>query len=158
MRVARTILALAAPLLATACAAFGPTPYGPATGFPGYGYSDERLADGRWRIQVHGNPSTGAATLRDQWFLRAAEIALAQGAEGFNVVGADGQPRIRPAFLMPQFGAAGFFRPLVRYPGYAPGVVPSRQLIVAGEIELVADTEAGYDAEALVRKLSRRPG
>lgn len=148
-------LGVAAVAALTGCAAFAPTPYGPAAHEGGYGFRSEPLTGERWRIVVRGNAATDAATVRDQWLLRAAEIALAAGAESFTIVGPRRHPDISPAFVMPQFGAAtGGFRPLVRIDGYAPGVVPSRQLVAEGEIELAAGD--GFDARRLCRALTAR--
>lgn len=90
MKPVRTLLLLALlPLALAACKAAKPTAYGPVTGKSEYGYSETRLADDTWRVQVAGNSKTSRDLVENQLLYRAAEIAVAQGAEGFVVLERD---------------------------------------------------------------------
>ncbi|MGH8501562.1 MAG: CC0125/CC1285 family lipoprotein [Gammaproteobacteria bacterium] len=157
------------------CATFKPTPY-QASIDGGYGYSDEQVGAGEYRITVSGNAATSAQMLWDQLLLRAAEITLASGHEYFVVApNAAGQlVNIEPAYLMPQFGVGpaagmGVRTPIVRYyrrdygrPGvdyaYPIGVEPSRDLIATATIALIKKRQAGannvFDAETLRERLA----
>jgi hypothetical protein len=139
------------------CATFKPTPYQPVDGGR-YGYSDEWVAPGEYRITVKGNDATSAQVLWNQLLYRAAEIALEKDHEYFVMVpnGAGRLANIEPAYLMPQFGVgpspasagapiavngrlvrAAFVRtPLLQYQGLPVGVEPSRQLIATGTMRL----------------------
>lgn len=131
-----------APAFVVACATYSPTPYQPA-GDGRYGYRDERIGPGEYRITVAGNAATSAQALWGYTLLRAAEIALQRGYDYFTVLpNAAGKPvTIEPAFLMPQFGlgpgaGVGVRMPLVQYEGLPVGVEPSRQLIATTVIAL----------------------
>jgi len=77
-------LLLAASLIG--CARVDPTPYAPAEG-SGYGYSDLKLGENSYRIEVRGNERTSKLTVEKQLTLRAAELALENGAERFVLTG-----------------------------------------------------------------------
>lgn len=69
-----------------ACATAVGTAYAPA-GKGGYGYSDTRIEDGRYRIIFSGDGATPPDAVEDYALLRAAELALAGGYDWFRVVG-----------------------------------------------------------------------
>ena len=74
------ILALAAGL--AGCAT--PTPYQPLVAERG-GYSEQKLAEDRYRVVFAGNPHTSAESVERHLLRRAAELTLAQGYEWFRV-------------------------------------------------------------------------
>jgi len=78
------VLALVALLALSACQK--PTAYQPITADSDYGYGDTKLDDNTWRVQVAGNSSTPRDLVENQLLYRAAEIALANGAEGFVLI------------------------------------------------------------------------
>jgi hypothetical protein len=158
-------------LLAAGCATFRPTPYQPADGGR-YGYSDEQIGPGEYRITVAGNDATSAEMLWDQLLFRAAEITLENGRDHFVVVpnGAGQLVHIKPAFLMPQFGLGpgsrlGVRTPVLRYYDYSAygypvysypvGVEPSRQLIATATIALTERGRANnvFDAQQIRDRL-----
>jgi hypothetical protein len=83
MRLRRLLLSLAVLALAGCIAA---TPYGPASGSRDYGYSETRLGDGRWRVQVSANTSTDRETVERHLLRRAAELTLENGGERFLIL------------------------------------------------------------------------
>lgn len=149
-----SLITAGACLLGGACTS-APTGYQPAAGPDDAGYRTTDLGDDRWRIRVRGNAWTSDGRLLDLWRLRAATLALEQGAEGFT---ADREPRPRPAFLMPQFGAASSgYRPDFQIEGQSPGVEPSRQRVAEGVIQLSDKTEAESAAVVCERLVPRYP-
>lgn len=72
-------------LLAAACATS--TPYGPANG--GYGFSDQKIEDNRYRVTFRGNASTSRETVENFLLYRAAELTLENGFDYFIVVESD---------------------------------------------------------------------
>jgi hypothetical protein len=70
-------------LLLAACAG-APTPYQQAQG--GYGYSEQRIEDNRYRISFAGNSATSRQTVEDYVLYRAAELAVQTGRDWLEVV------------------------------------------------------------------------
>jgi hypothetical protein len=70
-------------LLLAACAG-GPTPYQQAQ--DGYGYSDQRIEENRYRVNFAGNPATTRQTVEDYLLYRAAELTVQTGHDWFEVV------------------------------------------------------------------------
>ena len=68
------------------CATAVGTTYAPA-GKGGYGYTDTRIEDDRYRITFAGDGATTPEAVEDFALLRAAELALAGGYDWFRVVG-----------------------------------------------------------------------
>jgi hypothetical protein len=79
-------IAILAALTLAACATAVGTAYAPA-GKNGYGYSDTRIEEGRYRITFAGDGATAPDVVEDYALLRAAELALAGGYDWFRVVG-----------------------------------------------------------------------
>ncbi|MEL6324612.1 MAG: hypothetical protein AAFQ84_10335 [Pseudomonadota bacterium] len=77
-----SLVALAAMLCCIACAT-GPTPYQPATSINGFGYADQPIEQGRYRITYRARNVTEARTLV---LRRAAELTLADGSDWFRVI------------------------------------------------------------------------
>ncbi len=73
-------------LFAAACATAVGTTYAPA-GKDGYGFSETRIEEGRYRIVFAGDGATPAGAVEDYALLRAADLALAGGYDWFRVVG-----------------------------------------------------------------------
>src|SRR6185312_7056782 len=72
--------AFALPLAALALAACAaPAIYVPASGHNSTGYSDQRLADNRYRVTFTGNSSTRRETVENFLMLRAAEVTRDAG-------------------------------------------------------------------------------
>ena len=61
-----------------------PTPYAPAEQLGGRGYSDERLAENRYRITFAGNSVTKRETVENYLLLRAAEVTRRAGYSWFE--------------------------------------------------------------------------
>jgi hypothetical protein len=70
-------------LLLAACAG-GPTPYQAAQ--DGYGYSEHRIEDNRYRVSFAGNSATTRQTTEDYLLYRAAELTVQTGHDWFEVV------------------------------------------------------------------------
>jgi hypothetical protein len=81
---AATTALLTLGLLVAACA-LPPTPYQPADGAR-YGYSEEQIDAETWRVRFAGNSVTDRAVVEDYVLYRAAELAVAQGTDGFVVL------------------------------------------------------------------------
>ncbi len=75
-------------LLLGACAATGPVAYGPADE-KGFGYSEQRIEDNRYRITYRGSGGMPPGLVEDYALRRAAELALANGYDWFRVAGSD---------------------------------------------------------------------
>ncbi|MGV6802113.1 MAG: CC0125/CC1285 family lipoprotein [bacterium] len=73
--------------LLAACAS--ETPYGPSEGGGGYGFSEQRIEDNRYRITFRGNSLTSRETVENYLLYRAAEKTLNSGHDYFVVVGDD---------------------------------------------------------------------
>ncbi len=79
-------LMLAAFVLAS-CA--GSTPYTQAQNGGGYGFSEQKIEEGRYRITFRGNSMTPRETVENYLLYRAAELTLAKGYKYFVVVADD---------------------------------------------------------------------
>jgi hypothetical protein len=82
----RMMIAAALAMAAAACATAVGTAYAPA-GKNGYGYSETRIEEGRYRVTFAGDGATPAGTVEDYALLRAADLAIAGGYDWFRVVG-----------------------------------------------------------------------
>jgi len=111
-------------LLLAACATA--TPYGPAQGARGYGFSEQQIEDDRFRITFRGNSSTSRETVEDSLLFRAAELTLQQGFDYFIVEERDTEARTSYSSSGTAFyGRYGYGRPFHRpyfaFPYYAYG-------------------------------------
>lgn len=77
----RILMAAVLALAVSGCSS--PTPYQPSWMGDGYGYSEQRIEDNRYRISFAGNSATGYETVRNYLLYRAAELTLAQGGDYF---------------------------------------------------------------------------
>lgn len=82
----RQTIAAALALTLAACATAVGTAYAPA-GKSGYGYSETRIEDGRYRVTFAGDGATPVTVVEDYALLRAADLALENGYDWFRVVG-----------------------------------------------------------------------
>lgn len=62
------------------------TDYINASGEGDYGYSDRQLSDMRYRVSFSGNSNTPVGMVQDYALLRAAELAMDNGYEQFEVI------------------------------------------------------------------------
>ncbi|MEM7044960.1 MAG: hypothetical protein AAF543_19305 [Pseudomonadota bacterium] len=72
-------------LLLSACAV--ETPYQAGEG--GYGYSEQRIEENRYRVIFEGNPSTPRETVQNYLLYRSAELTVQNGFDYFTVVDQD---------------------------------------------------------------------
>jgi hypothetical protein len=63
--------------------ASGPAPYGPKTADSGTGYTDEQLAQNRFRVTYTGNSTTPRDVIEDYLLFRAAQVTQSAGAQWF---------------------------------------------------------------------------
>ena len=75
-------LVVALGLLLAACAG-APTPYQQAQG--GFGYSEQRIEENRYRVSFAGNSATTRQTVEDYLLYRAAELTVQTGHDWFEV-------------------------------------------------------------------------
>ena len=68
-----------------ACAAVGPAGYGPADA-SGFGFSETRIEDGRYRIVYRGSAGMPPEMVEDFALRRASELAAANDYDWFKVV------------------------------------------------------------------------
>ncbi|MCA3701034.1 CC0125/CC1285 family lipoprotein [Brevundimonas sp.] len=110
----RTFAIAASALSLAACASLAP--YGPQSDPGGQGFSEQRIESDRYRVIYNGVGSPGPVA--DLALLRAAELTLEQGYDGFEVTQRyiDGRPDsaggLRPSV------SVGFGSSLGRYGGY----------------------------------------
>ncbi|RVQ69598.1 hypothetical protein EKN06_05395 [Croceicoccus ponticola] len=104
-----------------------PTPYQPesASSAIAGGYSDERLAEGRYRVKFSGNSLTSRETVEAYLLYRAAELTVQQGYDWFAIIDREMDHKVtreirRDPFYRPWYGPEyGAWLPYWRY--YMPG-------------------------------------
>ncbi len=111
-------------MLLAACATA--TPYGPASQGSGYGFSEQQIEEGRFRITFRGNSSTSRETVENSLLFRAAELTLQGGYDYFIVEERDTEARTTyrntgPAFYGRYGYGYPFHRPYYAFPYYAYG-------------------------------------
>jgi predicted small lipoprotein YifL len=84
----RVIILAVAMLALAACAATGPAAYGPAD-VNGFGYSEQKIEDDRYRISYQGSGGMPPSLVEDYALRRAAELTLEAGFDWFRVSGRD---------------------------------------------------------------------
>jgi len=84
----RLLVLSALSLTLAACAATGPAIYGPADE-KGFGYSEQRIEDDRFRITYQGSGGMPPAQVEDYALRRAAELTRQSGFDWFRVTGRD---------------------------------------------------------------------
>ena len=80
----RTFLIISLAALGLAACATS-TPYQPAAG-TGYGFSEQRIEENRYRVTFRGNSSTTRETVENSLLFRAAELTLQNGYDYFVAV------------------------------------------------------------------------
>ena len=100
--VAATLLALTLVGCVTA------TPYQPAAP-RGFGYSEERLDQNRFRVTFRGNSLTPRETVEDYLLYRAAELTLQNGYSHFLIVGRDTEKKTSYRYWIDSYGGRGWF-------------------------------------------------
>jgi len=102
------------------------TPYAPTNG--GYGFSEQRIEENRYRITFRGNSSTSRETVENFLLYRAAELTLEQGYDYLIVTESDTETKTSysstsyyPAFYGRYYYLAGRRRAYYHFPYYAYG-------------------------------------
>lgn len=83
----RRVLPAVAAVLSLAACATAPTHYQPAASPSAVGYSEVRIEPGRYRVVFQGGPGAPPGQVQDYALLRAADLALAEGFDWFQVTG-----------------------------------------------------------------------
>lgn len=109
------IVIAAASLSLAACAT--PTPFAPIGMSHGNGgYSEQRIADDRYRVMFTGNAFTSRERVENFLLYRAAQLTLQQGYDGFTMVTRQTDPSVQTSVTRtPRFGSFGFWGPSWRY-------------------------------------------
>lgn len=113
-------LALAVGITLAACATT--TPYQPASQSGGYGFSDQRIEENRYRITFRGNSSTTREQVEDSLLYRAAEVTLQNNYDYFLIVENNTEAKksytTSGSALYGHYGFGSYFYP---FPYYAYG-------------------------------------
>lgn len=121
----RLISLAATALMLAACATS--TPYQPAEGGRGYGFSDQRIESNRYRITFRGNSVTPRETVENALLYRAAELTSQLGYDYFIMLENDTETQTsystttEPAFYGRYGYGYPFYRPYYAFPYYAYG-------------------------------------
>lgn len=156
----RSHFAAVAILLLAACATAVGTAYAPA-GKNGYGYSDTRIEEGRYRITFAGDGATPPDIVEDYALLRAAELALAGGYDWFRVVGRSVDEQEKGGVGIGA-GVGGGGRNVGVGVGGNLGKVGARKFytarleVIMGKGDKPADGQGVYDAGALSESIRAR--
>lgn len=119
----RTLAIAASAFSIAACASLAP--YGPQRASGGQGFSEQRIESDRFRVTYHGVGAPGPVA--DLALLRAAELTLEQGYDGFEVTQRyiDGRPDsasgVRPNVSVGYGSSSGRYG-TYRYSGSGVGV------------------------------------
>jgi hypothetical protein len=84
------------------------TPYQPAPP-RGFGYSEERLDQNKYRVTFRGNSLTKRETVEDYLLYRAAELTLQNGYSHFLIIGRDTEAKTRYRYWIDLMAAAAGF-------------------------------------------------
>jgi hypothetical protein len=128
----KSLQVLAIALALSACATVNP--YHPAASAGGYGYSDQRLEQDRYRITFRGDSATKRAQVEDYLLFRSAEVTLQSGYDYFVITnrametdrrtdpewfGPYGGPYMFPySYYSPRWGWRPYYDPFWRDPVY----------------------------------------
>ncbi|MEJ0043053.1 MAG: hypothetical protein WDM81_12975 [Rhizomicrobium sp.] len=137
------------------------TPYKPAENSRATGYSDERLADNRFRVTFQGNSSTRRDTVENFLLLRSAEVTRDAGYAWFEFDNRDTEAKTTyhtdfagyPGWG-PGWGAGfGWYRHSWRYDPWDPfwhdTAFPTTRYEAYAEIVLLTPEQAKADPHAL---------
>jgi hypothetical protein len=100
--------AVAAALIVFLTACVGATPYQPAPP-RGFGYSEERLDQNKFRVTFRGNAQTPRETVEDYLLYRAAELTLQNGFSHFLIIGRDTEKKTSYRYWIDSYGGRGWF-------------------------------------------------
>ncbi len=152
----RFIVVIALISLLSACVTATPYQQAPPRGF---GYSEERLDQNKYRVTFRGNSLTKRETVEDYLLYRAAELTLQNGYSHFLVVGRDTEAKTRYRYWIDSYGGRGFF--YHGFPGWYPrpwydpcgpwgsyDVQPVTNYIATAEIILVKSAVQEGDSRA----------
>jgi hypothetical protein len=89
MRTGKLKQAAAVIALSVLAACATPTPYQPAVGPNGDGYTTQRIESNRFRISFKGNSLTNRQTVDTYMLYRAAEVTVENGADYFVIANKD---------------------------------------------------------------------
>lgn len=122
----KILAAVGLTFLVAACATS--TPYAPASEGRGYGFSEQRIENNRYRVMFRGNSSTTRETVETFLLYRASELTLQNGFDYFVVNEQDTEANrslstttTGPAFGPAFYGRYGFGRYRYGFPYYAYG-------------------------------------
>jgi hypothetical protein len=101
-------LAVAAAFVALVTACVTPTPYQPAQP-QGFGYTEERLDQNKYRVSFRGNAQTKRETVEDYLLYRSAELTLQGGYDHFILVGRDTEAKTSYRYWVDHYGGRGWF-------------------------------------------------
>lgn len=158
----RLFLAAAAASLALSACATAPTLYQASNGPQAVGYSEYRIEPGRYRITFRGGPGAPAQQVADYALLRAADLAVAEGYDWFQVADrfSEGRPDTGPRIGVGLGGGDFGRRSGVSLGlgtsfnlGGGPAIASTLEVVMGrGERPRGADS---YDARALRRTLGQ---
>lgn len=95
-------------LIVFLAACVGATPYQPAPP-RGFGYSEERLDQNKFRVTFRGNAQTSRETVEDYLLYRAAELTLQNGFSHFLIIGRDTEKKTSYRYWIDSYGGRGWF-------------------------------------------------
>jgi hypothetical protein len=158
----RLILIAAAAVSLAACETV-PTRYQPAMGPQAVGYSEYRIEPGRYRVTFRGGPGAPRQQVEDYALVRAADLAIADGYDWFQVADRvlEGRPDNGPRVSL-GVGGATFGRHSALGVGVGEGFNLGGGPSLAVSLEVImgkGDRPHGYnvyDARALRRTLGER--
>ncbi|MCW3797220.1 hypothetical protein OMW55_05280 [Sphingomonas sp. BN140010] len=113
--VSQSIVLSATALLLSACATS--TPYQPlGSSHARGGYSDQRIDQDHYRVSFSGNDFTSRKEVENYLLLRAAQVTLQNGYDGFTLVSKQTDPTVRTEITEPfSPGPYGYWGPSWRY-------------------------------------------
>ena len=151
-------LAMAALLMGALVACVAPTPYQAAPP-RGFGYSEDRLDQNRYRITFRGNAQTSRETVEDYLLYRAAELTLENRFDHFIMVGRDTEAKTSYRYWVDMYGGSGYFYhgfPRWDYPGWyhdpwgfpSYDIEPITTYVASAEILMLKGQRADGDVRA----------
>jgi hypothetical protein len=154
-----SVLVVLLGLLLAACAG-KPTPYQQVQG--GYGYSEQRIEENRYRVSFAGNAATNRQTVEDYLLYRAAELTVQNGHDWFEVADRDTVQEWSgyggsPAMGMGVGGGSGGVGVGLSFPmfgggGSAPSYTAHMDILVH-DGEKPQDNANAYDAFSVISQL-----
>lgn len=142
-----------------------PTPYQPS--LDGYGYSETKLQNNRYRVAFAGNSLTRRQTVEDYLLYRAAELTLTSGFQKFELETKDTEEKTWYRTSFNDFYGHGFYHHSFHHfhdPFYQPyrdySVRPVRQYSAYADILMLSGKKSGseraFDANEIVRNLGSK--